>query len=174
MNYPTNFMPQPISNMGGGNNNYGINNNPYYYNTQPSSNNAPMSTYATGSIPQINNNSSLNFCGINGKFVESKDIVGITEIPGGGYGVFPRADLQEIYIKTWNKNGLTDITTYVPKVEERSQLEPTNIQVYGALEEHIKRLESKLDSIVASFQIPQIKEESEQMQQNSPKKEINF
>lgn len=168
MNYP-NFVPQQPQ-MGSGNN-YGMNNNPYAniaFNTNPqqSTNTNPYATMAP--IPSISQPQN-NFCGINGKFVESKEIVGITEIPGGGYGVFPRADLQEIYFKTWNKNGLTDIITYVPKIEENTQKEPSTMQVYGALEEHIKRLESKLDSIVSSFQKPINEEE-----QNSPQKEIKF
>jgi hypothetical protein len=59
-------------------------------------------------IPQQQN------VGINGKIVDSEDIVKATEVPIGGYGVFPKADLSEIYIKTWNNNGTTSILTYKP------------------------------------------------------------
>jgi hypothetical protein len=59
-------------------------------------------------IPQQQN------VGINGKIVDSEDIVKATEVPIGGYGVFPKADLSEIYIKTWNNNGTTSILIYKP------------------------------------------------------------
>lgn len=168
MNYP-NFMPTPQTS--GNNNNYGMSNNPIYPQSPMNNMNIPtiVQPQQQQQIPQSQN----NFCGINGKFVESKAIVDITEIPGGGYGVFPRADLQEIYVKTWNKNGLTDVVSYVPKIEEApSQKEPTNMQVYGALEEHIKRLESKLDSIVSSFN--NTNSNKEKGTNLPPTKEINF
>lgn len=34
--------------------------------------------------------------GLNGKFVDNYDIVKVTEVPMGGYGIFPKADLSEI------------------------------------------------------------------------------
>ena len=48
---------------------------------------------------------------LNGKIVESKDIVSVTEIPLGGYGLFPKADLSEIYVKVWNNSGTTETTS---------------------------------------------------------------
>lgn len=33
--------------------------------------------------------------------VDSLDVAKATEVPIGGYGIFPKADLSEIYIKSW-------------------------------------------------------------------------
>jgi len=46
------------------------------------------------------NNLSAN--GLNGKLVDSEDMARVTEVPIGGYGIFPKADLSEVYIKSWN------------------------------------------------------------------------
>ena len=37
-----------------------------------------------------------------------------TEVPIGGYGIFPKADLKEISIKTWNADGTTNVITFQP------------------------------------------------------------
>ena len=50
--------------------------------------------------------------GLNGKIVDSEDMVKATEVPIGGYGIFPKADLSEIFVKTWNNNGTTSIVKY--------------------------------------------------------------
>ena len=71
-------------------------NNPssYYMNSYPYNlNNMP---YGQQVVQQQTTTNTLN-----GKIVESEDIVRATEIPMGSYGVFPKADLSDIYIKSW-------------------------------------------------------------------------
>ena len=65
--------------------------------------------------------------GLQGKIVESEDIVKVTDIPIGGYGIFPKADLSEIYIKTWNGNGTTNIMTFQPVVKQEAVKEAARI-----------------------------------------------
>lgn len=55
-----------------------------------------------------NNNQLLQPTCINGKIVDSEDILKVTEIPMGGFGVFPKADFNEIYLKYWKDNGTTN------------------------------------------------------------------
>ena len=62
------------------------------------------------SIPQ-------NINVLNGKVVDSEDMVRIQEIPLGGYGIFPKADMSNIYLKTWNNDGTTKIISYIPVVD---------------------------------------------------------
>ena len=69
--------------------------------------------------PQMFNNQNMALNQLNGKIVENKDIVSVTEIPVGGYGFFPKADLSEIYLKMWNSSGTTDTIYYCSVVEER-------------------------------------------------------
>ena len=52
--------------------------------------------------------------GLNGKIVDSEDVVKATEVAIGGDGIFPKADLSEIYAKTWNNNGTTSVITFQP------------------------------------------------------------
>jgi hypothetical protein len=65
-------------------------------------------------------------------------MVKATEVMFGGYGVFPKADLSEIYIKNWNNNGTTQIITYRP-VEEKA------VETKDILLEKIQKIEEKLD-----------------------------
>jgi hypothetical protein len=50
--------------------------------------------------------------------VDSEEMVKATEVPIGSYGVFPKADLSEIYLKTWNNNGTTSIIKFTPVAAE--------------------------------------------------------
>lgn len=80
---------------------------------------------------------------LQGKIVENSEMVRISEIPFGSYGVFPKADLSEIYIKTWNNNGTTKVLTYKPiEMEEKDEVD-TN----ALLLEKMTSIESKLDNI---------------------------
>lgn len=82
---------------------------------------------------------------LNGKLVDSLDIVKATEVPIGGYGVFPKADLSEIYIKAWNNNGTISITTFKPIVSENDQ---ETADVSNTLIQKMETLEAKLDMII--------------------------
>lgn len=95
-------------------------------------------------IPQIQNNQYAQpQSQLQGKVVESEDMVKVSEIPFGTYGVFPKADLNEIYIKTWNNNGTTKILTYKPiELEEKEEVD-TNALLLARIES----IESKLDKI---------------------------
>ena len=82
---------------------------------------------------------------LNGKIVDSADMVKATEVPIGSYGVFPKADLSEMDIKTWNNNGTTNIITFQP-VKPIKLTEP-EINI-NTLFDKINILENKIDSLV--------------------------
>lgn len=54
---------------------------------------------------------------IPGKIVDSQEVARVSDIPFGGYGIFPKADLSEVYIKMWNNNGTTSLVCFKPIVE---------------------------------------------------------
>lgn len=88
--------------------------------------------------------------GLNGKIVDGADMVRATEVPIGSYGIFPKADLSEIYIKSWNPNGTTNIVTFKPIVPET--VTPVQEESQGnmvQLFQKIELLESKLDAFIA-------------------------
>ena len=75
-----------------------------------------------------------------------------TEVPIGSYGIFPKADLGEIYIKSWNNNGTTSITTFQPikstNTEQTSQSQQTDKT--DMLLQKITELEKKIDNLFLS------------------------
>lgn len=99
-------------------------------------------------IPQQQN------VGINGKIVDSEDIVKATEVPIGGYGVFPKADLSEIYIKTWNNNGTTSILTQKPQIPPKEETQTAIVapkeETTDKILERLNILENKIDNILVN------------------------
>ena len=84
---------------------------------------------------------------LQGKIVDSVDMVRVNEVPFGGFGVFPKGDLSEIYVKSWNNNGTTQINTYKPvSVEEPQEIKEISSQ--KELLEKINALNEKLDALM--------------------------
>lgn len=86
--------------------------------------------------------SALTQATLNGKIVDGEEVVKATEVPFGGYSVFPKADLSEIYIKTWTQDGSTKIIKFRPYVEE-----PKEEITMDTLLERISAIEKKLDEM---------------------------
>jgi hypothetical protein len=85
---------------------------------------------------------------LNGKIVDSADVVKATEVPIGGYGIFPKADLSEIYIKSWNNNGTTSIITFKPIAPEELASQPNTNEMNNILLQKIEGLENKIDTLL--------------------------
>ena len=122
----------------------------YYPNNMYSNygyNQYPQSQYQ---YQNYNNNASYNNqvaappATIPGKVVEGEEVVKVIEVPFGGYSVFPKADLSEIYIKSWNNNGTTQVTSYKPVTNDKKEEVDTN----ALLLEKMKEIESKIDNII--------------------------
>ena len=77
---------------------------------------------------------------LQGKVVDSIDMVRVNEVPFGGFGVFPKGDLSEVYIKSWNSNGTTQINTYKPVPAE----ETTEAKEFSSIE----ALSKKMDELI--------------------------
>ena len=86
---------------------------------------------------------------LQGKVVDSVDMVRVNEVPFGGFGVFPKGDLSEIYVKSWNNNGTTQINTYRPIPVEETK-EAKEISQRDELLEKINALNEKLDALMNS------------------------
>ena len=54
-------------------------------------------SYANSYQPQSN---QITIPSLQGKVVDSIDMVKVNEVPFGGFGVFPKGDLSEVYIKS--------------------------------------------------------------------------
>lgn len=81
---------------------------------------------------------------LNGKIVDGIEVVRAAEVPMGGYGIFPKADLTKIYIKIWDNNkNETRIIEYNPNFEQEQTQTQTLIQ-------KVDELNKKVDALVAS------------------------
>lgn len=89
---------------------------------------------------------------LQGKIVDSIDVVRATDVPVGGYSIFPKADFSEMYVKTWNNNGTTSILTFQP-VEQKEDKQNNN---FDLLLEKINKLEEKIDAAFNTKESPQI------------------
>lgn len=116
---------------------------------------------------------------LNGKIVDSADVVRATEVPIGGYGVFPKADLSEVYIKSWNNNGTTSVITFKPVIPTESSVETPSIDTtMNQVLEKLNQLETKLNEIVYTNIPNQVQQQpqvvQEQAPQNIQRKEVNL
>lgn len=80
---------------------------------------------------------------LQGKVVDGIEIVKATDVPFGSFSVFPKGDFGEIYLKTWNNNGTTQIITYKPVVEEEVKKEEPNLIL-----EKINNIENQLTDLI--------------------------
>lgn len=88
--------------------------------------------------------------GLNGKIVDSEDMVRATEVPIGGYGIFPKADLSEIFVKTWNNNGTTSVVKYAAVAPTQSDNTTAFENSQAKILERIDSLEAKLDGFFSA------------------------
>lgn len=122
-------------------------NNPYTNgNVQYMPQQQPPQQIYTQPIQPIAAPTPMTAQGLNGKIVDSADMVKATEVPIGGYGIFPKADLSEIYVKSWNNNGTTNLITFKPIVPPESVAEQQPAVDAKVILEKISVLENKLDA----------------------------
>lgn len=89
--------------------------------------------------------------GLNGRIVESKDVLAVTEIPVGSYGVFPTADFSEIYVKRWTAEGKTHVDTYQLNTQTQEVQQEISLRDIQA---QVSNLTEKVDSLVAAYVKP--------------------
>lgn len=135
--------------------------NPYlnypYTNTGINQFNSPMQATAPqmpmSTQPMMQPSAPPQTLGLNGKIVDSEDVVKATEVPIGGYGIFPKADLSEIYVKTWNNNGTTSVIIFQPiAAPQKTEMSNVNNTMINQLFQKIETVENKLDAILSESQ----------------------
>lgn len=87
---------------------------------------------------------------VNGKYVDGIDVVRASEVPMGGIGFFIKADMSELYTKSWNSDGTTKITTYKPVVEASAKDNENQISTDSIMEQ-ISLLNEKVDKLVVGL-----------------------
>lgn len=82
---------------------------------------------------------------IYGKIVDGVDAARLADVPVGSYAVFPTGDLSSIFVKSWNQDGTTRVTTFV---QEQRGVQQNVGQYYDVLDNISQSLNSickKLD-----------------------------
>ena len=94
---------------------------------------------------------------LQGKIVDGEEMVRAAEVPFGGYGIFPKADLSEVFVKSWNSNGTTQITTYHPMtVINKDGEEGKQEDIYTLLLNKIESIEEKINSMSAGTAVKEV------------------
>lgn len=98
------------------------------------------------SAPQIPVNTNT----LNGKMVDSIDVVRATDIPmDGNTYYFPKADHTEVYSKRWLANGTTETLVYRLYVEQPKP-EPVPVEEwigkFETMEERLNKLEKAMNN----------------------------
>lgn len=129
--------------------------NQYQPNTYQQQNYQPM--YQQLQTP-INN--------LSGKFVGKPEDITANDVPmNGSYAIFPKNDMSEIYVKSWNANGTINTSVYLP---QKSVLnEQTSISPYEAEKPKIDALEAQYNGISE-----QLKRIEEMLQKPTKKREV--
>lgn len=110
--------------------------------------NYPYNQYGQGQSAMMPQPPQQVYSTLQGKIVDNLETARVTDIPFGGYGVFPKADMSEVYIKTWTNNGTTNTITYKPIViEEQTEEDKNNLNV---ILNKIVEIENKIDSILST------------------------
>ena len=120
-----------------------------YYPTNFYSNYPYMQQYPNGPMLSSQQQIMQQNNGLQGKIVDGEDIVRVTDVPMGGYGIFPKADFSEIYMKIWNNNGTTNLIKYQPVLEKNKteQIADLNASV-GKIMERLDQLENRLTEML--------------------------
>lgn len=85
---------------------------------------------------------------LNGKIVDGIDVVKATSIPMGGYGIFPKADMSNIYVKVWNDNGTSRVVTFAPVDDNETNESKENNKAMNDILKSMSSVNEKLDSLI--------------------------
>lgn len=124
-------------------------NNPYYATSYQGYNN--MYGQQPYQMQQQYQPTQIQQTGLPGKIVESLDMAKNTEIPIGSTAIFPQADMNKIFVKSWGADGSIKIVTYSPEKEkEQPSIDATITSSLNDIYESITNLEKKIDKIRGS------------------------
>lgn len=100
--------------------------------------------------PPVVSQPQNQYSSIVGKIVESPEIVKISEIPLGGYGVFPLSDYSKVIIKSYDKDGNLQYLNY--DLVKPAEVKAVNIyeDKLNDIYDYIAKLDKKMDGIVPS------------------------
>lgn len=123
--------------------------NPNFYNFNPN-----YSYPAQQQVPyqnQYQGNQQYQTPTLFGRMVDSKDMLKVIDVPMGSYGIFPKADHTEIYVKRWTENGTTVVDTYKLVNETAESEDRVDSQVINSILTQIAAVNDKVDKLVTGL-----------------------
>lgn len=97
-------------------------------------------------IPQYSMNQPIIQNPLNGRAVNSVEEITANDVPMNvPYSIFPKNDLSEIYIKSWNANGTIQTIAYAP-IQPENLGQSGNIPQtdFNALNEYVRALRQEI------------------------------
>ena len=92
---------------------------------------------------------------LQGKIVDSLDVVKATDIPmDGNCYYFPKADGTEVYAKRWLPTGKTEVVVYKPSIEEKADnttMSEMPNQIYNDMMAKLNGIDERLGKMEKSL-----------------------
>ena len=85
--------------------------------------------------------------GLCGRMVNSVEEVTANDCPmNATFAIFPKADVSEVYIKSWSANGLIQTVTYKPKIDGKQNELPKEdtTTLFAPIMERLDQIEAKI------------------------------
>lgn len=139
---PTNYFSNPYGGYNYMNPNYNQN---YIQPTQPTIQQQQITPVQQIASPTT----TPSYPMIYGKIAENYDIVKVSEIPIGGYGVFPLADSSKVYIKMYDKDGNPQTYTYELAKDKTIKQEDLYGNKLNDIYDYLEKLDRKIDDITS-------------------------
>lgn len=104
--------------------------------------------YQPQTQPQSQYGQQMSQPSLYGKVVDSIDVVKAIDQPIGMNGIYPKADMSAIYIKSWCADGTTKVDEFKKIITEPTK-EVNFDEMFGNLTNQIEALSKKIDKIKA-------------------------
>ncbi len=83
--------------------------------------------------------------GINGRIVNSIEEISANDVPmNTPFSIFPKNDMSEVYIKSWNNNGTISTRKYICEADETNTQKTSFDDVKNYIDERFDKLEKML------------------------------
>lgn len=111
--------------------------------------------------------------GLNGRLIDNIDSVTANDVPMQGLSVFPKNDLTEVYIKSWQPNGTIQTLRFLPynNVDKTQTDKTTSTDAQPAkwgpqnatdgIMDRLTDIENKIDRILSPAKGKKVKDEPE-------------
>ena len=123
-------------------------------------------SYQVNQYGQTNYQPQIPINNLSGKYVGRPEEITANDVPmNGSFAIFPKSDMSEIYVKSWNANGTINTRLYLPQkstLDEQTSIstpeaEKAKIEAleahYVGISEQLKRIEEMLQKPIRKREV---------------------